>query len=452
MGRFIPNFFILTSIMFMLVFACSSVAFSQQMDAKLNMAKRSLTSIEAKLNSLQTGDVSQYNRLSKELTKAADLIKQSTSQSHPDYIKSVQQWTALQQRMADTAVQWQSATASNADSQPQRTEQSQASSSQGTNAQSKTTLNPDTILAKYQKQNRPRLSQYPTPSEVTEWGQKILALQTTELQKDVNTLQQPGVNKQNASRVIRWISGDLQSQIQQEVQARLSGFNSIANTASQLSEQIQGIDAAEKMRGYNFAKGENGRRNAQTLQNGLIALANAQAIEQVFPALANPNRLQQIAKVAIAQDKLESMRKQAEQTATELASLPIKTKVKSRVSLKEIEQELWYRGSVLAYISKKGNIYLNSRDVGDVTSNGKIWVGGNDLGSIEADGKIWFRGNHVGTLEENGKVWRNGSQVGLVEANGKVWVGGNSNGEIVPYNNEWKRAAIVYFFQDLFKS
>lgn len=442
---------ILTPILFIVACKFSSAAMTQQMDAKLNMATRSLTIIESKLDNLKTGDVSQYNRLSKELTKAAELIKQSTSQSHPDYIKSVQLWTALQQRMADTAQQWQSSTASNSNNQSASSlARKNDNKTESSNVHSSSTVKPDAILAKYQKQNRPRLGQYPNPSEVGEWAQQMEALQTTELQKDLAALQRPGVSENDANRVSRWISGDFQTQIQQEVQSRLTNFNNIANTASQLSEQIQAIDANDKMRGYNFANGENGQRNASTLQNGLIALANAQAIEEVFPNLAYPNRIQQISKVALAQNKLDDLRNLSQQTEKEIASLPKKSASKSKVSLKNIDQELWYRGSILAYISKKGNIYLNSRDVGDVTSNGTIWVGGNDLGSIEADGKVWFRGNHVGTLEDNGKVWRNGTQVGLVETNGKVWIDGNSNGEIVPYNGEWKRAAVVYFFQDLF--
>jgi hypothetical protein len=31
-----------------------------------------------------------------------------------------------------------------------------------------------------------------------------------------------------------------------------------------------------------------------------------------------------------------------------------------------------------------------------------------------------------------------------------VWINGNSNGEIVPFDGEWKRAAVVYYFRDIF--
>lgn len=64
---------------------------------------------------------------------------------------------------------------------------------------------------------------------------------------------------------------------------------------------------------------------------------------------------------------------------------------------------------------------------------------------------MWFEGRHIGTLEENGRVWRNSSQVGSIDKNGKVWISSTETGVIVPFEGEWKRAAIIYFFTDLFK-
>lgn len=421
---------------------------AQQMDAKLNMAKRSLMSIETKLKTLKTGDVSQYNRIGAELTKAATLLKESQSQAHPDYLKSVQNWSRLQQLMASTAQEWQNQTAS-VSSQQETGSNAVKGSGQVTSVEP-SNVDANAILAKYQKQNRPSLGNYPNPSEVGEWAQQMRALQTTELQKDLAALQQANVNPNDANRVSRWINGEFQRQIKQSIKSQLDGFNNIANTAAQLSQQIDAIKTNDKMRAYNFAHGENGRLNTQTLQNGLIATANALSLEEVYPELTNPQRQQQLAQIAMAQQKLESLVEQSKETATELAALPKKQKKKNKNFLKGISQELWYRGRVLASLDKKGSIWMNSRDVGDVTSNGTIWVRGRDLGSVELDGKVWFRGRHVGTLEDNGKVWRKGSQIGLVETNGKVWIDGNANGEITPYEGEWKRAAVVYFFRDFF--
>jgi hypothetical protein len=218
----------------------------------------------------------------------------------------------------------------------------------------------------------------------------------------------------------------------------------------QLSEQIANIDPNNKMKGYNFAKDANGRRNAQTLENGLIATANASALEAVYPSLALPERQQQLGAIAMAQQRLDDLRAQSGKIETELAKLPKKKKPKKEDFLKGISQRLWLNGREIASLDKKGSIWMNSRDVGDVTNNGTIWVRGMDLGSIETDGKVWFRGRHIGTLEENGKVWRNGSQVGTIDSEGKVWVNSSATGSIVPYEGEWKRAAIIYYFGDLF--
>jgi hypothetical protein len=442
MRRFI-TLFLFTSLLM------PNLSFAQQMDAKLNAVKRSLVSIETKLKTIKTGDNDQYNRISKELTKVSTLLQTTESKTHSDYIVSIQKWSQLQQAMAITAEQWQSQTASATASASANTTSTEINN-QPTPTQPSANVDPDAILAKYQKQNRPPLGNYPNPSEVGEWAQKMRNLMTTELQTDLAQLQQPGVNPQDAERVKRWISGEFQQQIQQDVRARLEGFSNLTNTAEQLAVQIENINPEDNMRAYNFAHGSNGGNNAQTLQNGLVAIANAQAIEAVFPKIAEPKRQQQMAKIAIAQQKLNELTVLSKQPEAELVALPKKQQIKSKTFLKGIAQELWYRGSILAYLDKKGSIYMNSRDVGDVTNNGSIWVGSNDLGSVERNGKVWFRGNHIGTLEDNGKVWRNGTQVGLVETNGKVWIDGNSNGEIVPFEGEWKRAAVVYFFRDLF--
>lgn len=276
------------------------------------------------------------------------------------------------------------------------------------------------------------------------------ALQTTELQKDLALLKQPGVAVADANRVNRWISGDFQRQIQQQVTAAMQKFNGEALKAAQLAEQIRNIADNDKMRAYNFAHGENGQRNAQLIQNGLVATANAMSLEKVYPSLAEATRMEQLSLIAVAEQRLQQMSEDSQKTAAELAKLPKKQKAKKEVHLKGIAQKLWYRGRELASLDSKGSIWMNSTDAGDVESNGTIWVRGRDLGSIEPDGKVWFRGRHIGTLEDNGKVWRDSSHVGTVEMDGKVWIDGNANGEIVPFEGEWKRAAIVYYFRDIF--
>ena len=436
-------------ICFLVNIVFSSNVFAQQMDAKLNMAKRSLDTLETKVNAIRQGDVAEYNRLSEQLTKASTLLQTTESKAHPDYITSIQRWSLLRQVMAEKAQQWQAQTAQSVTTNTSSSDSATSNNSNASPVQN-SRVDADVILAKYHPDNRPTLGNYPNPSEVGEWAQKMRALQTTELKNDLATLQQAGVDSNDADRVTRWISGEFQTQIQQQVLTRLQGFNGLIENAVQLAKQIDGIDINDKMRAYNFANDANGRNNNQTLENGLIATANVQQLETVYPKLVDEKRMQKLTAIVMAQQKLDSMRSGSVETETALSALPKKQKPKKESFLKGIDQELWLNGNLLAYLSKKGNIYMNSTDVGDITSNGTIWVRGNDLGSIESNGKVWFRGNHIGTLEENGKVWRNGSQVGTVETNGKVWINGNSNGEIVPFDGEWKRAAVVFYFSDVF--
>lgn len=433
-----------------ILIAPNAGAIAQQMDAKLNMAVRSLDSIDMKLANIKVGDIAQYNRLSEQLSKAATLLQETESREHPDYITSIQKWQGLREAMVNTASQWQQAQTAQQDQQAQGA----AAESTPQNAAQQTISNgidANAILAKYQKQNRPSLPNYPNPSEVEEWAMQMRALQSSELEQDLALLKQAGVPLADANRVSRWISGEFQQQIQQDLVNKMQSFDSLATMASQLSEQILGIAADDEMRAYNFAHGENGRNNTQTIENGLVATANAMSLEGVFPKLANANRQQQLGLIAMAQQRLETMVVNSTETAKKLAKLPKKQKQKKTPFLKGISQELWYRGGVLASLDAKGSIWMNNTDVGDIESNGTIWIGNYDLGSIEPDGKIWLRGNHIGTLEENGNVWRNSRQVGSVEMNGKVWIDGNANGEIVPFEGEWKRAAVVYFFNDLFQ-
>ena len=105
------NKFTLLTQFLVLVFlvAAITVANAQQMDAKLNMAKRELMSIESKLKTIKTGDVSQYNRISEQLTKTSNLLQTTESKTHPDYVVSVQKWSSLRQNMVEIAQTWQTA-------------------------------------------------------------------------------------------------------------------------------------------------------------------------------------------------------------------------------------------------------------------------------------------------------------------------------------------------------
>lgn len=420
---------------FFVLLITSSLAIAASMDAQLNMAKRSVADIEKAIQTIKKGDIAQYNKLSAKLTKASEQLQATESKTHPDYLPTVQKWSAMREAMVDIAQQWQTAPSQSATA---------ASSVQGN------PLDTDAILAKYQRQNRPKLPEKPSPDEARKWAEKTQSLRNTELQADLALLNQASIDDNTKQRVANWISGSFQEQIVDDVRSAVMQNNGVIMTASQLAQQINAISADDKMRIFNFAQGENGKRNAETLSQGLRAGDIATTYNQVFSLADDPQRQQHLSVIDAASERFEKMQKQAVDTASELAAMPKKKAKRNSAFLKSIAQEFWLNGSVFAEIDRKGNVWIGSTEVGDIESNGKIWVRGNQLGSIETNGKVWFRGNHIGTLEENGKVWRSGSQIGLIESNGKVWIGGNSNGEITPFEGEWKRAAILYYFKDVF--
>ena len=425
-------------------------AYAAPMDARLNMAKRLLIEIEQGIGAIKPGDVSRYNALSAKLTKTGDMLKQTESKSHPDYLPAIQQWGALQKAMVSTAQQWQSASESHAASPTRKTPKVASQRATQVAQVSGDKVNPDQILERYQRSKRPKLAANATPEDARVWASALQKLRTTQLQQDLAALNSTGVSAADRDRVSRWISGTFQQQIAQDLRQALDQSQSAITMGLQLAQQIQGIPDDDKMRAYNFANGSNGANNAQTLENGMRSVMVARAIAEAAADLASSDYADELRLLANTQNRFETMREGAEATGEKLAKMPKKQAPKRTNFLAPIEQEFWLRGSVFASIDAKGNVWIGSDEVGDIEINGKIWVRGNRLGSIEPNGEVWFRGNSIGSLEDNGEVWRAGNQVGLIDNTGKVWIGGNANGEITPYQGEWKRAAILYYFSDLF--
>jgi hypothetical protein len=243
------------------------------MDAHLNMAKRSLAEIENAVASLKPGDVSLYNNLSTKLTKAADLLKKTESKAHPEYVPSIQKWSALQQSMVSIAQQWQQANSSApASASPSETHGPSRSSKSNPLVSNANKVDLDTILAKYQRQNRPQLSERASPSDAQEWSSAMIALQSSELHNDLAILKKSGAAAADIQRVSKWIGGNFQQQIKQDIQDKLANNEGQVRTAVELAQQISTI-GDNKMRAYNFANGENGERNAAVLADGLRASA-----------------------------------------------------------------------------------------------------------------------------------------------------------------------------------
>lgn len=419
-------------------------------DANLNIATRTLKEVSTGLDGLRPGDVSSYNRLSAKLTKSAELLQASESKAHPDFATSVATWQALQARMAAIASEWQAAQAQAQSAQPA----AQPSASAPASAPPPVAqIDLDPLMSKYERANLPQLPDSPTPEQADTWAEQVLALQTTQLAADLATIDEAvaagAASSNDGNRVRRWISDIHQGAITERINLALQSGDGIIRSAAHTAELINAIGPEDRSKAYNFATGDNGTNNRARLDDALRAGEVANVLDRRF-GKTNDDRHTLLESIANARNKLDELEPVAAAFAEVLANTPRKTRPVPPDFLAPIAQEFWLNGSILAESDAKGGIWIDSNQVGDITHNGKIWVDSNERGSIEPDGEVWLDGNSMGSLEPNGEVWRGGNQVGLIQQDGTVWVNGSAAGEIVPFQGEWKRAAILYYFRDFF--
>ena len=494
---------------------------SQTMDYNLNRSIRDLESIAYGLSQLRENDVNGFNRLSTKLNNVAELLQGSESKSHPDFTEAVQQWAALQQRMAPMALALQQAQeqqrelmaqqqvkeAEEADARKQASlaqEQKQAEQraklaaeikqqskagaagqtglkeqsaqaaadiTQRTTArlaeQAKlieqraiheqtalTVLNP--IKAKYQRGSLPTLSDTPTPAQAREWAVSMQALRTTELQADVakiDAIVAAGTASAEDARTAKmWITDGSQLEIESRIrEARMKAEGWIIS-AGTFADMVNAVASDDKNGAYRFAKTDNGvyERNLNNLERALQAGDVVLVYNDIFGESEN-NQTEMLQVIASARNRLIDMKPIADQQAVVVAAAKPAHAQKSKDFLKPVAQEFWYEGNLIAERESDGSIWIDANDVADITNNGEIWIEANEMGSIEPNGEVWFNANHVGNLVNGGEVWRGGNQVGLIDNEGTAWVNGNPTGKIEPFNGEWRRAAIIYYFSDFFR-
>ena len=447
-----------------------SAAQAQTIDYDLNQATRTIRDVGNGLERLRPGDVATYNRLSAKLTKAGKHLENTQSSSHPDYAAAVQRWGELQALMAAIAQEWQAAqreAAAPQQAQPAAAGRQQAPpqakpapapapAAQSVPAAAKTRVEPvdlDPLMNKYQRGNLPKFPDAATPDQARTWALHMKGLQTTTLQADLasieSALSSGAATQADADRVRRWISDMFQNNIKQTVQQQVQANEGIIAGMIYSADLINGVADGDMNGAYRFAGGDKLQNNAARLDNALRAGTVAAVFDEVF-GTSNPVRADQLGKIQAARARLDELAPLAAEQAEVFANAPKKKRPVTKDFLAPIAQEYWLNGSVMAESDDDGGIWINSNNVGDITHNGKIWVQANERGSIEPNGKVWFDGNHVGSLEPNGEIWRSGNQVGLIGQDGKVWINGSADGEIVPFQGEWKRAAVLYYFGEFF--
>ncbi|MEW8561931.1 MAG: hypothetical protein AB2541_07490 [Candidatus Thiodiazotropha sp.] len=425
----------------------------QAMDADLNLATRTINEVSKGLERLRPGDVSNYNRLSGKLNKAAKYLESTKSKSLPEFAAAVKRWGELQSRMAEIATAWNAAQqkAQAAASLPPPAARQAPAPAQAMPAVEPVDLDP--LMTKYQRSALPRLAESATPEQARVWAEHMKALQTTQLQSDLATIDSAlasgTASQSDAERVRRWISEMFQDNIKRTVARQIQINEGIIDSMLYSSDLINDVKLDDKNGAYRFAGDDKLENNRMRLDNALRAGAVAAVFDEVFGG-GNPVRAGKLNRIESARARLDELAPVAAQQAMRLAHAPKKQRPVTKDFLAPIAQEFWLNGSVMAESEADGSIWIEANDVADITHNGRIWIDSNERGSVEPNGEVWFDGNQVGSLEPNGEVWRGGNQVGLIEQNGTVWIDGSPAGEIVPFQGEWKRAALLYYFRDFF--
>lgn len=396
-------------------------------DSDFVRAKKTLDQIDNGISYLKRGDVKGYNNLTSKLASARGLLESTASKDDTEYAALVNRWNAHRQRLTDIATLWQNPT------QVTQTQAHQQSSGQIYSA----------IIEKYQSTNRPKLPAQPTPDKVVEWASQMATLLNISIPQDTSTMQSHlaagSVNQQDMNKFERWVKGTWRSQIiEQIVQAQQTFEGQISHALDQ-AQFINNADIDNTNSILNIGGGNNYAIKSQQLIKGLTYLAYAGALDNVLNKTDEGKRDQQRQTIESAQQKLQVFYSKVAAVNEQFASMPKPAKKKLT------SQKLWLNGSVIAEITKKGEVWINSTYAGTIGDDGKIWVSrNNDYGSIEENGEVWHNGTFVGVISENGDVRSRVKTSGSISEDGKVWYG--TEVASVEGPGDWRRAAIIYFF------
>ena len=216
------------------------------------------------------------------------------------------------------------------------------------------------------------------------------------------------------------------------------------------AEMINAVEPDDMNGAYRFAREDRYENNKKSLEDAIQAGQVVIVFNDIFGP-SDRDLTEAVKQIKAAQRKLVELKPAADEQAIVLANAEPAARHKNKDFLAPIAQEFWFEGNMIAESDTDGSIWIDGNQAGYITHNGEIWIESNDMGSIEPDGEVWFEGNKVGSLEPNGKVWRGGTQVGLIDKEGTAWINGNPTGTIEPFQGEWRRAAIIYYFSDFYR-
>ncbi|MEM6987167.1 MAG: hypothetical protein AAF499_11580, partial [Pseudomonadota bacterium] len=378
----------------------SATTQAQTMDYNLSKAMRDIDAIGAGLRRLNTNDITAFNRLSQKLEVAAALLQTSASKGHPNYQPTVQQWTALQQRMAEIAVALQQAQAAQqkllAEQQARQAaeaaQQRQAKAEAAAQAEAQRRLQAQTandvlnpMKSKYNRGSLPSIAESPTPDEARAWASRMQQLRSTQAQADlaqIDELASAGTISDEDARSARyWISDGAQLSIEESIRNARQRADGTVASLQYSAELINAIDPEDKNGAYRFAGGDSYGQNQQRLDGAIMAGAVLEVYNSVF-GLTGTDRSALLAEITAARTKLDKLKPVADAQAVVIANAePANPRVKPDF-LKPAAQAFWFEGNLIAESEHDGSIWIDGTDVADITHNGEIWIDSNEMGSI----------------------------------------------------------------------
>ncbi len=403
------------------------MGFVNAQDSDFVRAKKTLSQIDNGLTYLKKGDVNAYNNLTSKLTAARTLLESTNSKSDKEYGALVKRWNADRDKLTKIAETW---------SKPikkSRTKEPRVSSSQIYN----------NIIQKYQARNRPQIASSPSAQEVVEWATKMSTLinitMKTDTQKMEKNFANGKVNKQDKNRFDRWVNGTWRNQIIEQINTVKQSFEGKVMMALDKANFINRANKNDDNKILNIGGVSQYTENSKLFITGLTNIAYASALDSILNTPQEQEREKQRQIIESAQQNLEIFKSKNKGVSKKIAAMPQKAKKQST------SQKLWLDGRVICEITRKGEVWINSEYVGTISPEYKIWVSKNDnYGSIEKNGEVWHNGNFIGVISENGDVRSKVKNSGSIGKDGKVWFG--TQAASIEGPGDWKRAAIVYFF------
>ncbi|MAP21956.1 MAG: hypothetical protein CL589_10700 [Alteromonadaceae bacterium] len=403
----------------------STIAFAAQ-DSDLIRAKALVKQVENGLKHIKRNDVNTINKLTDKLKNAKDLLTSTGSKDDPVFAETVEKWKGARTTLLATFEEWK---------QPE----AQAQKPSGLSGQALY----NSLIAKYQKNNRPVLGDNPTPEQAEAWATAMLSLIKEQRMADQQTVNQAysegRLSKAEYDRFDHWVNTMWFNQIIEQFQQAYAQTEGRIATATATAMQVLYVQPND-MTGVVNITNKTHQDAGQVLAMGLQSVEVAATFDRISQIDNSATRTQQREQFTNAIAHYDALLAKLPEHQNALSKIPKTVKKLNPESL-----HMFVNGNKFCEITKKGEVWFGGTSGGWVEDDGDIYLKSDFIGSFEEDGQVWSYGKTLGSLEENGDVWVRGRKVATFKTNGDIIMGGSDSGRLEG-NGDWRKAAVVYFF------